>query len=61
MSKPYKIGTKVKIGKTQKGIIRDVITYKNGTRDYKVLIHGKGIKIISSKRIKRIKWLELER
>lgn len=53
MGKPYRIGTKVKVGKTQEGTIRDAITYKDGTRDYKVLIPEKGIKIVPANRIKR--------
>jgi hypothetical protein len=53
LKRPYRVGTKVKVGKSQNGIIKDFITYKDGSRDYKVLIPGKGTKKISSKRIRR--------
>lgn len=54
MSKPYRIGTKVKVGKTQEGSIRDFITDLSGRRYYKVYIYGKGFRIVAASKIRRI-------
>ena len=57
MSNAYRIGTTVKV-KIHKvwwvGEVRDFITYKDGTRDYKVAIYGKGEKTYPSKNVKKV-------
>lgn len=57
MRRPYNIGTLVKV-KIHKiwwvGEVRDFVTYKDGTRDYKVAIYGKGVKPYSSKNVRKI-------
>lgn len=57
MARPYKIGTLVKVkirGIWWVGEVNDFITYKDGTRDYKVAIYSKGTKIYPSKNVKKV-------
>jgi len=57
MSSPYRIGTLVKVKIRNVwwvGEVKDFITYKNGTRDYKVAIYSKGTKLYPAKNIRKI-------